>query len=157
MPSHEIRKTAAPLSELARRSHKFHARHVEVAIVRTVGPLTAELVDGGLTIGEDMLVLGSTARQYDRDHGLKAGDGLAVVRLSSDDYVALEVFSDAEHGSGIATALSSGSTKTLHGSGSDPQGGTVDVDVPWSPDHWMEVFDAAGVRVGWVPVFTSKT
>lgn len=157
MPHSEIRKTAAALSEFARRSHQVHARPVEMAVVRTVGPLTAELADGGLTIGEDMLVLGATARQYDRDHGLKAGDGLGVVRLSSDDYVVLEVFSDSEHGAGIGTSLKAGTTKTLTGSGSDPQGGTVTVSTPWSPDGWLEAFDADGTRIGYVPVFTSRT
>lgn len=90
------RAAAKAVARVARRQIGVNVRHVELAVVRSSDPLSAELVDGSLTLSDDILILGSSARRYARDFGIDPGDTLALVRLSSDDYLVLDVQSPNE-------------------------------------------------------------
>lgn len=131
---------------------------VEMAIVLTTQPITAELVAGSLVLGEDILVLGASARRYDRDHGIAVGDGLAIVRLSSEDYFVLDVQTPNEVMKGVGTEAASGTTKTLAVTGTaNLTTGALTAHVDLVASSWLEVYDADGDSIGFVPVFASKT
>lgn len=85
------REAAKAVARLSRRQIGVNVRHVEIAVVLSAAPLSAELVDANLVLTDDILILGSSARRYARDFGIEVGDALALVRLSSDDYLVLDV------------------------------------------------------------------
>jgi hypothetical protein len=155
--SREVRRAAEALSEHVRKSHSYHSRPVEQAVVASVSPLTAELVEGRLTLDETQLLLGFTARKYDQDHGIVIGDTLTLVEVSGDDYVVLEVHGSKEILKGVGTEPAAGTTKNLTGTGPNPGVGSVSVTVAMPVANWFEAFDAAGNHLGWVPIFASKT
>lgn len=159
MPSREVRRAAEALSEHARKSIAFHTQKVEMAVVQSIDPLTAELVEGRLTLDETQLLLGFTARKYDQDHGIEVGDTLTVVEVSGDDYVVLEVHGSKEILKGVGTEPdpAGGTTKTFTGTGPNPGDGSVSVTVSMAVDHWLPAYDVDGNQIGWVPVFAAKT
>lgn len=107
------KSAARAIGALSRRQIGRHVRHVELGIVATVAPLTIDLVEAGLVLGEDILILGSAFRKYDRDFGVQAGDNVALVRQAAGDYYVLDVQTSNEVMKGIGTVAAAGTTKPL--------------------------------------------
>lgn len=148
------RRHAAVMSRQIKRKTKA----VELAIVTGIAPLALTLVDGGLELAEDILILGSGFRKYDRDFGVVAGDVVALVELASKDYYVLDVQTENEVMKGLGTVAEAGTTKPLAVTGTADLGtGVVTGSVSLVVAHWLEAYDAAGNSIGFVPVLAAKT
>lgn len=142
------RRAARAAGAMARRQIGRHDRPVELAIVATLDPLTVELVEGGLTLGEDILHLGAAFRRHDAAFGVKIGDSVALARQASGEYLVLDVQTDREVVKGLSTDVLAGTTKNLAVSGGN---------AAMVAAHWIEAYDVDGNLIGYVPVFASRT
>lgn len=169
--SEAARRAALAVHARAENVQRQGARDVELATVRRMRPMQVELFEaaGTLELGQDFQ-LTDPLRWWDANFGIKVGDTLAVVELSNHSWVAFGHFSErdvaagvrplkppASPGAGLSpTALASSSEPGLFTMGSVPAGGGTPT-VTWNHHivKKMEVYDAAGTRIGWVPVFST--
>lgn len=156
--SSAAKRAAQAAADLARRHVRVFGRPIEVGIVRTVKPLSVELIESALSstdgvesfvLREDGLTLSATVRRYDQDHLLKVGDALAVIQLSSEDFLALDVITDQEVTRGIDTfAFPSDDYELV----APELGGPV----AWTESHIIlkvRLRDETGAVIGWIPVY----
>lgn len=142
---------------------------LRLATIRKILPdMQVELHDAAtvLTVPDDVM-LSQWVRWFDLNYQLLVGDVLCLLDMG-DGWVAIDVISDRDVDAGIrpsrppATAdgdmrdAQASSEAGLFTLGSVPAGGGTP-SVTWNHHiaRKLEVFDAAGVRIGWVPIFTT--
>lgn len=102
--SKEIRRAAQAMRAHSARVAAAHGpKSPQLAIVRQVVPLTAEMTDHRLQLDDDDLILAQAVRRYHTDYGIVAGDTLVLIPTSGDDFVVVGVLSENEVKAGIAT------------------------------------------------------
>lgn len=171
------RRAASAVHERARRLHAAETRHVELALIQrmTADGMIVELGEEAtsLKVGEN-LWLADHMHWWETNYGFRPGDMLVVVELSDHTWVAFGVLSERDVRAGIrptkppaaaarglphppldsatdAGLLSASSSAVPAG------GGTPTITLTWNHHivKKMEVYDAAGTRIGWVPVFST--
>jgi len=158
------RRAAQAASEMARRHIQVHSRPLEYGVITGVQPLTVELIEGvegstggptPMVIDETGLTLSAAVRRYDLDHLLAKGDTLALIQLSSEDFVALDVVTSAEVTRGVDTwTIDAGNLIIPVEGHTDPEGGGGDAGEITLPILFkLRIRDELGVVVGWIPVF----
>jgi hypothetical protein len=93
------------LRKHAKRSIDHHVREVKYAQVTDIDPLMATLHDDDLDLDDDDLVLGAAAKKWDADVGIEPGDTLALQQMSNGDWLVLEVVSENDAATPMATAI----------------------------------------------------
>lgn len=89
------REFVRALHRVTERSARYHASPpTRYAVVHTIDPITAELVDRRELLDDEDLVLGQTVLTYDEAVGIEVGDTLCVIEMSNGDFTAIEVLSD---------------------------------------------------------------
>lgn len=144
----------------AARAAAHHApAHPDLATVVRAQPLAIELHHGGVSFDDEELLVTQAVREYDLRHGLKKGDVVKVTPLRSGEVLVEHVIAQKATFQGLdnAGAASTSADPVWSGSGTDPQGGTVNVTVTANHHIVAKVAmrDDAGAIVGWVPIYGS--
>lgn len=78
----------------------------QVAVIRRLEPLQAELTESNILLDEDDMSLSQGVRRYDIDKGLAVNDALVVTPLPNGDWIAHEVQSKNEPSRNLETVES---------------------------------------------------
>jgi hypothetical protein len=81
-----VRRTARDVSD--------RKPETQLAVIRRLNPLQAELTESSIKLDEEDLSLAQSVRRYDADKGLAVGDALVVTPLRNGDWVAHDVVSE---------------------------------------------------------------
>lgn len=156
----------------------WEKRDVELAVVRSIkNPIQVELMASSVALEEgDHLQLSQFVRWWDLNYQLRVGDVLVLTRLPDDAFLAFDVRSERDVNAGIRPsrppATATGDMRaaqaatetglldiTATASAVPDAGGTptVTVNVAWNHHiaRKLEVYDANGALIGFVPVFTT--
>lgn len=154
-----IRRAVEAVRSHASRSVEYLTREPDYAVVRKLNPLEVELSSSAMTLDSEQLVVTQHVREYDLRHGLKVGDAVKVSLMRNGDWLVEHVIAPKDTFGGVepSAQVVDSADPTYEGSGSDPQGGTVDVTV--TPDHHIvkkvAYLDEDGNVVGWLPIYGS--
>lgn len=172
-PHHDAARRAAEAVHGRVGKHiDWTARDVELGIVRSIAnPMQAELQTSSLLLEEGVhMFLSQFLRWWDLNYQVQVGDALVLTRLPDETWLAFDVRTSREVNAGIrpsrppATVLgdmrdaevsSEAGLLTATASAVPAGGGTPTVTVVWHRHivKKLEVYDAAGVKIGFVPVF----
>lgn len=90
------RQLARKMGELGERQIEERVSDLDYAVVKSTAPLSA-LHESGMLLDEDDLIMGYSARKFDKDVGLEVGDTLVVkLKASTNDWVVVDVVSDKD-------------------------------------------------------------
>lgn len=170
---HEAARAAAAAVHGRMKKHiDWDARGVELGIVRSItNPLQAELVASSVLLEEGIhLFLSQWVRWWDVNYQIQVDDALVITRLPDESYLAFDVRTDRDVDAGIRPsqppATAQGDMRPAETSSEDDLlavtagpvanlGDTPVITVAWNHHivNKLQVFDAAGNRIGYVPVF----
>lgn len=170
-----VRNAVLAVHRRAQKATNQEQRHLELGtIVRMTPEVSVELFESAHSVElGDALAFTDQLRWWDAHYGLRVGDVLALVEMHDSTWLGLAVITErddasagirprkppADRGKGepltdLAASSDTGlitATSTAVPSG----GGTPTITVTFNHHivKKMEVYDATGTRVGWVPVF----
>jgi len=91
MASDAIRRAAAAIRRHDRDLVENQVREIEYAQVTRSSPLSLDLFDSSISLDEDDLTLSQWVRAYQSSVGIKAGDRLAITKMRSGGWLAVDV------------------------------------------------------------------
>lgn len=175
-PHHDAaRRAATSVRHRVDKHIAWNDRGVEIGIVRGLTlptqPMQVELVASSVLLEEGIhLFLSQWVRWFDLNYQIQVDDALLLTRLPDESYVAFDVRSDRDVDAGIrpsrppatptgdmrpAEASSETGLVTAAATPVANLGDTPTVTLTWNHHivSKLQVFDASGNPVGYVPVF----
>jgi hypothetical protein len=94
MSSAAARRLAHAIRQGARQHDRKAGRRVYRGVIRTLSPLSLDLLGVDLTLDDRDVELSQDVLRYDASEGLRVGDTLALLEVQEGDWIAVSVVSD---------------------------------------------------------------